>query len=225
MSTLDEAFIKAYRKGQAAKQTYAPQPGSQATNPRAAEVPAHAAVPAPHAHFAPQFGTGDGDSCIRGGTAACRASAPRAAIRPVFEVRHFIWPQLIGSLIAHAQTDLQSGHGPIGGTQPAGPTITADYRLYTRGRSNHVAADAGPPGRPARPANRARRFGFPTSRTWPRHWGWRRKLAVKRFSSAALPLAEAADRIAARATHAAAAGASDGRPCGRRIATRLERRR
>jgi len=110
MSTLDEAFIKAYRKGQATKPTYAREAGSQPTNLRAADVAAHAVVPPPHARF--EYSSPAVVAAPAPVAEPPRSNPqPRPAIRPVFEVRHFIWPQLVGSLVAQAQTELQATVG------------------------------------------------------------------------------------------------------------------
>jgi Mrp family chromosome partitioning ATPase len=105
MSTLDEAFIKAYRKGQATKRTYVPEPSSQASNVRAADIAAHAVVPPPHARFENKSAA---TVAPRAPNAEQPTFQPRPSIRPVFEVRHFIWPRLVGLLAAQAQIELQA---------------------------------------------------------------------------------------------------------------------
>jgi Mrp family chromosome partitioning ATPase len=116
MSTLDEAFIKAYRKGQAAKPSYAPEVGSQPPNRRATDAAAHAAMPSPHARFGASSAVRSAPMPQPAPPVASpeqfrSAAESPSALRPVFEVRHFVWPRLVGSLVAQAHTELQATIG------------------------------------------------------------------------------------------------------------------
>lgn len=95
MSALDQAFIKAYRRGAArpaAPETNSAQYWSSSTRPATKldmsyDAPAAAPVPPPHTNFAvPSSGW------------PAAAAAPSTRVEPAYEVARFNWPRMIEEL-------------------------------------------------------------------------------------------------------------------------------
>jgi Mrp family chromosome partitioning ATPase len=93
--------------------SYSAEAVPQPSGLRAADVAPQAIVPPPHARFATASEVPSSPAPPLASIAQPPRStaAPRPAIRPVFEVRHFIWPRLVGSLVAQAHTELQAAVG------------------------------------------------------------------------------------------------------------------
>ncbi len=107
MSTLDEAFIKAYRKRiprTAGQPATAPEPApAQGTSAQAVLHDREpVAVPTPHSFEKPVEAD---ERAAPGEPAAATSGIKHDALRPAFEVPHFLWPTLVSELISHASGD------------------------------------------------------------------------------------------------------------------------
>lgn len=104
MSALDEAFLKAYGKGRARSRAAASLAGAKAPQVGPVLDHRHTGVPHPHINLA------------RTSAAATEAesempreavpTAPKSGFRPAYEVPQFLWPSLIGELVASRRAQL-----------------------------------------------------------------------------------------------------------------------
>jgi Mrp family chromosome partitioning ATPase len=109
MSTLDAAFIKAYRKGTLAPPQAVDAPNWSLPERRTLETTmygsAHATPPAPHVSFRPGFfgGAPEASPPEKHNTTAVAES-----LYPAYEVRRFVWPVLVRELIESIGGELTS---------------------------------------------------------------------------------------------------------------------
>lgn len=98
MSTLDQAFMKAYGQGASPRQPAAPT----APQPRSAST-----IPKPHAHFDIAEANRRALAMSEVASPAPQLFAPDGpALRAAFEVEHFEWPEICGRLYAAAGREM-----------------------------------------------------------------------------------------------------------------------
>jgi Mrp family chromosome partitioning ATPase len=112
MSMLDEAFLKAYRKGRPVSGQPAGTARQQPSEPPVAplgEPARRGAVPAPHLRFDRANGAPASEARPRPSAAPATGPAARQRVlRPMLEVHRFLWPRVIDDLVERSGPSLDA---------------------------------------------------------------------------------------------------------------------